>query len=123
MAAPAAAAPASAAAALPAGAATAHVHLLELGPELSHEDVELLSFDDASQQLLVVKGGHVFAYGIGSGGSSGGGGGGAAAAAGAAHGALRWMYPLQVRCVVQCARARCVCVCLLGGGLLCCWWC
>lgn len=61
---------------------TAHVYLQELGPELSHEDVEHLAYDDATQQLLVVKGGHVFAYDI-SGGPAG-------------HSSLKWMYPLQV---------------------------
>lgn len=63
---------------------TAHVYLLELGPELSHEEVEHLSYDDASQQLLVVKGGHVFAYDVSGGRPVG-------------HSSLKWMYPLQVR--------------------------
>lgn len=61
---------------------TAHVYLLELGPELSHEDVDFLTYDDATQQLLVVKGSHVFSYDISSGP--------------AGHSSLKWMYPLQV---------------------------
>jgi hypothetical protein len=62
--------------------ATAHVYLLELGPELSHEEVDFLTYDDATQQLLVVKGSHVFAYDVSNGP--------------AGHSCLKWMYPLQV---------------------------
>jgi hypothetical protein len=61
----------------------AHVYLLDLGPDLSHEDVDYVTYDDATQQLLVAKGGHVFAYDVSKGpvGDT----------------SLRWMYPLQVR--------------------------
>jgi hypothetical protein len=62
--------------------ATAHIYLLELGPELSHEEVDFLTYDDATQQLLVVKGGHVFAHDVSNGP--------------AGHSSLKWMYPLQV---------------------------
>lgn len=62
----------------------AHVHLLELGPELSHEDTDFLTYDDATQQLLVAKGGHVFAYDV------------SGVAGPAGHASLKWMYPLQV---------------------------
>jgi len=58
----------------------AHVYLTDAGVDLSNEDLSHLAFDDATQQLIAVKGGHVFAYA-------------------AEGGALRWMYPLQV-CVV-----------------------
>ena len=61
---------------------TAHVYLFELGPELSHEELDHLTYDDATQQLLVVKGGHVFAYDVSSGP--------------AGHSSLKWMDPLQV---------------------------
>eukprot|EP00775_Hariotina_reticulata_P006472 gene6472-6700_t len=59
----------------------AHVYLLDLGPDLSHEDVDYVTYDDATQQLLVAKGGHVFAYDVSKGpvGDT----------------SLRWMYPLQ----------------------------
>jgi hypothetical protein len=58
------------------------VYLMDAGVDLSQEDLTHLAFDDATQQLLAVKGGHVFAYAC-------------------EGGALRWMYPLQV-----CARVR-----------------
>lgn len=65
------------------------MYLSEVGPELSHEDVDTLTYDEPSGQLLAVKGGHVFAYDVSAaaGSSSPADGGG---------GALRWMYPLQV---------------------------
>ncbi|GBF89904.1 hypothetical protein Rsub_02608 [Raphidocelis subcapitata] len=56
----------------------AHAWLVDSGPDLSHEDVSHLAFDDATGQMLAVKGGHVFAYA-------------------AEGGGLRWMYPLQAR--------------------------
>ncbi|WIA12365.1 hypothetical protein OEZ85_012414 [Tetradesmus obliquus] len=59
----------------------AHVYLLELGPDIGHEEVEFVTYDDATQQLLVVKGGHVFAYDVSKGP--------------AGHSSLKWMYPLQ----------------------------
>jgi hypothetical protein len=58
----------------------AQAYLVDQGVSLSHEEVSLLRYDDATAQLLAVKGGHVFAYD--------------AAAAGPHN--LRWMYPLQV---------------------------
>jgi hypothetical protein len=61
----------------------AHVYWLELGPNIQHEEVEFITYDDATQQLLVVKGGHVFAYDVSKGP--------------AGHSSLKWMYPLQVR--------------------------
>lgn len=60
----------------------AHVYLLELGPNIAHEDVEYITYDDATLQLLVVKGGHVFAYDVSKGP--------------AGDSSLKWMYPLQV---------------------------
>ena len=59
----------------------AHVYLEDQGIDLQHETVEFAAYDDGTSQLLVVKGGHVFAYDVGSGD--------------APHN-LRWMYPLQV---------------------------
>jgi hypothetical protein len=61
----------------------AHVYLLELGPNIQHEEVQFITYDDATQQLLVVKGGHVFAYDVSKGP--------------AGDSSLKWMYPLQVR--------------------------
>jgi hypothetical protein len=61
----------------------AHVYLLELGPSIQHEEVEFITYDDATQQLLVVKGRHVFAYDVSKGP--------------AGDSSLKWMYPLQVR--------------------------
>ncbi|KIY99368.1 hypothetical protein MNEG_8590, partial [Monoraphidium neglectum] len=61
---------------VPAPPAVAHVYLMDAGVDLSQEDLTHLAFDDATQQLLAVKGGHVFAYAC-------------------EGGALRWMYPLQ----------------------------
>jgi hypothetical protein len=71
---------------------TAHVYVLELGPELSHEDVDFMTYDDATQQLLAVKGGHVFAYDVSVGP--------------AGHSSLKWMYPLQV-CVLASVLTHC----------------
>jgi hypothetical protein len=56
--------------------ALAHVYLSDAAVDLSNEDLSHLAFDDATGQLIAVKGGHVFAYA-------------------ADGGALRWMYPLQ----------------------------
>lgn len=59
--------------------AVAHIYLVHQGINLSHETLQFLTYDDSSQLLMVVKGGHVFAY--------------------ETHGEsahnLRWMYPLQ----------------------------
>lgn len=60
--------------------ALAHVYLIDAGVDLSQEELSHLAYDDATQQLIAVKGGHVFAYA-------------------ADGGALKWMYPLQVCCV------------------------
>lgn len=57
----------------------AHVYLVDCGLDLGHEELQFVCYDDATQQLLVVKGNHVFAYDV------------------TAGGALKWMYPLQVR--------------------------
>lgn len=65
------------AAAAAAGADVAHVYLTDAAVDLSHEELSHLAYDDATAQLLAVKGGHVFAHA-------------------AEGGALRWMYPLQV---------------------------
>ncbi|KAI8467181.1 MAG: hypothetical protein J3K34DRAFT_523928 [Monoraphidium minutum] len=73
---PAPAASPAAAAAAAAPPALAHVYMLDAAVDLSNEDLGHLAFDDATQQLLAVKGGHVFAHA-------------------AEGGALRWMYPLQ----------------------------
>ena len=92
------AAPAAAPAPPPAAQppALAHVFLTDAGVDLSQEDLSQLAYDDATGQLVAVKGGHVFAYS-------------------ADGGALRWMYPLQV-CVRACVRVCvCVCVCVLVG--------
>lgn len=61
----------------------AHAYLVDIGPDISHEDVQHISYDDATAQLLVLKGGHVFAYDVSKGPVEGGS-------------ALKWMYPLQV---------------------------
>lgn len=60
----------------------AHVYMVDVGPDISHEDVQHISYDDGTSQLLVVKGGHVFAYDVSRGA--------------AGDSSLRWMYPLQV---------------------------
>ena len=82
--------------------AHAHVHALDLGPCLSHEDIEFLTYDDATAQLLAVKGGHVFAYDaatVAASSTTTSTSGAQAAAAGVGArgggGGLRWMYPLQ----------------------------
>mmetsp|Transcript_36491 Transcript_36491/g.81224 ORF Transcript_36491/g.81224 Transcript_36491/m.81224 type:complete len:809 (-) Transcript_36491:999-3425(-) len=40
----------------------AHVYALDQGLNLQHETVELMTYDDATQLLMVIKGGVVFAY-------------------------------------------------------------
>jgi len=65
---------------LAATGACAQAYLVSQGVSLSHEEVELSSYDDATGLLLALKGGHIFAYD---------------ASAGGPHN-LRWMYPLQV---------------------------
>jgi hypothetical protein len=62
-----------------AGDDIAHVYLVDCGLDLGHEELQFMTYDDATLQLLVVKGNHVFAYDALSGGM------------------LKWMYPLQVR--------------------------
>ena len=61
-----------------AGDDIAHVYLVDCGLDLGHEELQFMTYDDATLQLLVVKGNHVFAYDAFGGGT------------------LKWMYPLQV---------------------------
>lgn len=87
----------------------AHVYMVDQGIDLANEDVQFLTYDDATGQLLAVKGGHVFAYDT---------------AAAGPH-SLRWMYPLQVRrcecfvcCILSSKQAACLQLCITSRAAL-----